>query len=91
MYEWDEAKNQLNIEKHGISFEVASEAFDDPNRLILADQCHSQDEERYFCIGKVGDMILTVRFVPRNGAIRIFGAGHWRRERKFYEQRNQIH
>ena len=90
MFEWDEAKNQLNIEKHGISFEVAKEAFDDPWHIILADQDHLQDEKRYFCVGKVGDMVLTVRFVLRDGTIRIFGVGHWRKERKFYEQKNQI-
>ena len=90
MFEWDEGKNQSNIEKHGISFEVAKEAFSDPRRIILVDQAHSQDEERYFCVGRVGEMILTVRFVLRNETIRIFGAGHWRKERKFYEQRNKI-
>ena len=83
-------KNKSNIEKHGVSFEAAKEAFNDPNHLILADQDHSQNEERYFCVGKVGEMVLTVRFVLRDGVIRIFGAGHWRKERKFYEQRNQI-
>ncbi|MDR2166760.1 MAG: BrnT family toxin [Clostridiales bacterium] len=91
MYEWDEGKNQDNIKKHGISFDLAKEAFNDPKRLILVDEHHSQDEERHFCVGKVGEMVLTVRFVLRNGKIRIFGAGHWRKERKYYEQRNQIH
>jgi len=90
MFEWDNDKNQLNIEKHGISFEIAKEAFNDPVRLILADADHSQSEERYFCVGKVGEMILTVRFVIRDGKIRIFGAGHWRKERKYYEQKNRI-
>jgi len=91
MFEWDDEKNKQNIIKHGISFEVAKEAFDDPTRLILADADHSHDEERYFCVGKVGEMILTVRFVPRDNKIRIFGAGHWRKERRYYEQRNQIY
>ena len=90
MFEWDEDKNKLNIEKHGISFEIAQIAFDDPKRIILVDEHHSQEEMRYFCVGKVDEMILTVRFVIRDSVIRIFGAGHWRKERKYYEQANQI-
>jgi uncharacterized DUF497 family protein len=48
MFEWDEAKNQSNIEKHGVSFEVAKTVFADPDRLTLIDEEHSQDEGRYF-------------------------------------------
>jgi len=90
IFEWDEDKNKLNIEKHGVSFEIAKIAFADPKRIILVDENHSQEEIRYFCVGKVGEMILTVRFVIRDSVIRIFGAGHWRKERKYYEQANQI-
>jgi len=34
----------------------------------------------------VGGNILTVRFVYREGKIRIFGAGFWRKGRKYYEE-----
>lgn len=37
-YEWDERKNRLNQRKHGIGFETAAEAFDDPNCLIVPDR-----------------------------------------------------
>lgn len=30
VFEWDEYKNQVNIEKHKISFETAAHVFDDP-------------------------------------------------------------
>ena len=36
-FEWDENKNLDNIEKHGVSFEMAQEAFFDKNRIILKD------------------------------------------------------
>ena len=88
MFEWDEEKNRLNIEKHGISFEVAKDAFGDPKRLILADKKHSLREKRFYCIGKVGSKIVTVRFVARDDKIRIIGAGVWRKERKIYEDRH---
>jgi len=49
IFEWDENKNKLNIEKHGISFEVAKEVFYKKERLIKFDEKHSQDEARHFC------------------------------------------
>jgi uncharacterized protein len=55
LFEWDESKNQANVEKHGISFSVAQFAFADSKRLILEDLEHSIVEKRYYCIGKVGD------------------------------------
>ena len=64
-FEWDEKKNSTNQKKHGVSFEKAQDAFFDPNRLILADVKHSPSEERYFCIGKIKEGILTVRFTMR--------------------------
>ena len=88
MYEWDEDKNKLNIEKHGISFDEAKKVFDDPDRLTLFDEGHSHSEDRYFCIGNVNGGILTVRFVIRNAVIRIIGAGYWRGGKRRYEERN---
>ena len=91
-FEWDEKKNKTNIEKHGVDFEDAQEAFFDPKRIILEDTHHStQKEKRYFCFGKLNNGIATVRFVTRNGKIRIFGAGFWRKGKKYYEQRHKIH
>ena len=88
MFTWDENKNQSNIEKHGVDFETAKNAFYDPNRLTLFDEGHSTEESRYFCIGKVCDGILTVWFVVRAETIRIIGAGYWRKGKKLYEERS---
>ncbi|NLD38162.1 MAG: BrnT family toxin [Desulfatiglans sp.] len=77
--------------KHGVSFKEAQEAFLDENRIILEDVIHSTDEKRYYCIGKVADGIMTVRFTYREDIIRIFGAGFWRKGEKRYEEKNKIH
>jgi uncharacterized DUF497 family protein len=90
-FEWDEAKNQENIEKHLISFEEAQEAFYDKKRIIIKDKKHSKQEDRFFCIGNDGKGIITVRFTMRNQNIRIFGAGYWREGRDRYEQKNNLH
>ena len=86
MFEWDDDKNKKNIEKHGVSFETARLVFDDPARLTLFDEGHSQTEDRYYCIGKVNGGIMTVRFVLRDTTVRIIGAGYWRGGKKRYEK-----
>jgi uncharacterized DUF497 family protein len=90
-FEWDEQKNLENVVKHGISFVEAQRAFADPKRVIAEDLSHSDAEKRYLCFGKVGDGVMTVRFTYRSSAIRIFGAGYWRRGKQIYEHENQIH
>ena len=72
-FEWDENKNRENIDKHGVSFQEAQEAFGDERRIIMKDIRHSEDEQRFFCLGKVMDEVMTVRFTYRRGKIRIFG------------------
>jgi uncharacterized DUF497 family protein len=34
MYEWHETKNNSNLEKHGLDFNLAIEVFSDPNGII---------------------------------------------------------
>ena len=87
-FEWDEKKEADNKSKHSLEFETAQYAFFDPDRLIVHDSEHSEVEERWFCIDKVDNLVLTVRFTYRDGVIRIFGAAQWRKWRKFYEQNN---
>jgi hypothetical protein len=90
-FEWDSTKDRINQEKHGVSFALAQLAFLDHKRIILADLEHSQDEKRYYCLGKVAGGILTVRFTYRKSKIRIIGAGYWRKGKTIYEKENQIH
>ena len=88
-FEWDEKKDEANQKKHSVSFREAQFAFLDANRVILEDITHSTEQEtRYFCIGKVDEGILTVRFTYRNDKIRIFGAGYWRKGKRIYEEQN---
>lgn len=90
-FEWDVQKDTLNQEKHGVSFAFAQLAFLDSKRVILEDLGHSIGERRYYCIGRVAEGILTVRFTYRESKIRIIGAGYWRKGKKIYEEQNQIH
>lgn len=91
LFEWDSKKDLENQKKHGVSFAVAQYVFADSRRIIAEDVDHSNDEMRYYCFGKVGNGILTVRFTYRNNVIRIFGAGYWRKGKAIYEHENKIH
>jgi uncharacterized DUF497 family protein len=84
-FEWDEGKNRENVRKHGVSFQDAARAFLDPHRLIRYNATHSAIELRYYCFGRIGARVLTVRFTMRGQAIRIIGAGYWREGRETYE------
>ena len=90
-FEWDARKDTENLAKHGVPFALAQYAFADPKRVIAEDKMHSRKETRYFCFGRVGEGVLTVRFTYRSGVIRIFGAGYWRKGKTIYEHENQIH
>lgn len=73
IFEWDETKNSLNKQKHKISFETALHVFDDPNYIEMFDFEHSNIEERFIVIGKVGDIIFVV-FTERGPVIRLISA-----------------
>ncbi|MFQ5716329.1 MAG: BrnT family toxin [Nitrospinales bacterium] len=89
LFEWDNKKDHANREKHGVSFALAQHAFLDPCRVVAKDLKHSKAENRYYCVGKAGEGILTVRFTHRKGIIRIIGAGYWRKGKELYEKENK--
>ena len=50
-FEWDEIKAATNVRKHGVTLEVASTVFRDPQLLTTADLEHSEIEDRWFSVG----------------------------------------
>jgi len=50
-FDWDENKNKINLEKHGITFEEASTVFFDDRAIIFDDPEHSIDEDRFLLLG----------------------------------------
>nr|WP_320193284.1 BrnT family toxin [uncultured Desulfobacter sp.] len=51
IFEWDDAKNKINLKKHGVSFEEAQTVFFDDNAIEFDDPDHSLNEERYLLLG----------------------------------------
>ncbi len=75
-YEWDEVKAQLNIAKHGVSFDEAATAFCDEYGLVVFDEDHSDDEERFYLLGmsRKDRILLVVHCYRSNDIIRIISA-----------------
>jgi uncharacterized DUF497 family protein len=66
-FEWDRKKENINIKKHGVSFEQASYVFADPFALNRYDEEHSEDEERWILLGKsLNQTILLVAHTFRD-------------------------
>ena len=50
-FDWDENKNRINLEKHGITFEEAGTVFFDDRAIVFDDPEHSIDEVRFLLLG----------------------------------------
>ena len=87
-FEWDEAKADSNLQKHGVSFEEARTVFENPLAVIFDDVSHSESEDREIIIGHSSqNRLLLVCFTERASAVRIISARTaTRRERTDYEE-----
>lgn len=73
-FQWDENKNELNREKHGIDFSDASKIFEKPT-LDAFDDRKAYGEVRYNSIGQMDDgTCINVTHTERDGDIRIISA-----------------
>jgi uncharacterized protein len=61
-FEWDEQKNESNLRKHGVLFEDAVLAFDDPRCLIYPERVEA-GETRWHAIGAVEGSYLFLTVV----------------------------
>lgn len=86
VFEWDEDKARSNVEKHGVTFEEAVEAFFDP--FYQGGDASVEGERRDFVLGySLIQRLLLVIHTERPSATRIISARPaTRAERKLYEQ-----
>ena len=73
-FEWDEDKDRLNKKNHGFSFTEILEIFDDPAFLEGFDREHSEEEERYYGIGCINNVLYIIVFYTFRERIRIISA-----------------
>ncbi|MHB1565287.1 MAG: BrnT family toxin [Acidiferrobacter sp.] len=89
-FEWDLSKERANLRKHGVSFSEAVETFLDAHGFQLTDQTHSEEEARFYWVGKSDTgRVLTTRFTHRGQKIRIIGSAEWRKFRRLYDETTQ--
>ena len=74
-FEWDPAKEQSNIEKHGVDFTEAATVFGDPLEITISDPDHSVGEYRFLSIAHSSrNRILVVSYTEREDRVRIISA-----------------
>jgi uncharacterized DUF497 family protein len=89
-FDWDPAKDASNRVKHGVSFEAAQLALNDPHAISEVDRV-VEGEERWKTISAVGGLILLIAHTYENHGheelVRIISARKANaRERSRYEQ-----
>ena len=84
MFEFDDAKNRRNKEKHGIDFIEAQALWKDANLLEIP--AKTQDEPRFMVIGSIGTTCWSAVITYRAGRIRIISVRRSRKkEQELYE------
>jgi len=86
-FEWDEAKNQTNIRKHGIGFDTAKRIFEG-TVATSPDRRRDYGEERRISIGRVEPgALIVVAHTERSGRTRLISARPAsRKERRVYHE-----
>lgn len=88
--EYDEAKNAINIAKHGISFELVAK-LDFLNSIVTQDTRTDYGEKRFITYAPLEDRLHCLIWTWRNGKMRpISFRKANRRERIDYEKRSSI-
>ena len=90
-FEWDPAKAESNIAKHGVTFEEAATVFDDPYARVIDDPDHSLEEERFIILGmsmRARELVVShclrgsggemIRIISARRATKRESAQYWR-------------
>jgi uncharacterized DUF497 family protein len=59
-FEWDDTKAEQNFATHGVSFEAARLAFEDPFAIVRGDHRQDYGEDRFILLGIVQERLLAV-------------------------------
>ena len=73
-FEWDDDKAERNRRDHGITFEMARDAFHDAFAVEWLDADRSDGEMRFGLLGMAGHRLLFVAYTLRADRIHIISA-----------------
>lgn len=93
-FEWDDGKAESNLKKHDVSFEEASTVFYDPHAIVIDDDAHSHDEQRFIILGvssAARTLIVCHCYWEAREHIRIISARQAtsREEHTYWRRRNE--
>ena len=83
MIVYDDGKNQENIKKRGLPFDMVND-LDWDNALIALDDRYDYNEDRYQALGFIGKRLFVVVFTLRGDDIRVISlrkATKWEQNR----------
>ena len=73
-FEWDDAKAQANVAKHGVSFPYAVRVFLDMSIVRLPTVRAEDGEDRLKAIGEIEGRLFAVVYVMRGAVCRLISA-----------------
>ena len=87
-FDYDPRKAATNLRKHGVSFNEAITALGDRLRITLADELHSEDEERWITLAtSANGRVLVIVYTETESTVRLISArGATATERAQYEE-----
>lgn len=88
-FEWDEGKNRMNIQKHGLSFEYAKILFANFMKINV-DNRSEYKEKRFIGYGEIDRRLMCVVYTERkHNKIRIISFRKANKSEKEYYKKNQ--
>ena len=86
-FEWDEAKRQINLAKHGLDF-ADSERIFDYDVWEIEDTREEYGEERLITFGLLSGRVVVLVHTPREGGLRVISLRRANRDEEalFFER-----
>jgi uncharacterized DUF497 family protein len=90
-FEWDDAKAAANYAKHGVSFAMGCDVFNDPFAIEQIDDRHDYGEDRWTILGMAQGRILLVAYTMRQDRVRLISvrAAEPFERREYHEQNDR--
>jgi uncharacterized protein len=86
VYEWDEAKREANLKKHGLDFDDADIVYGNPNKITFAIGDRGEARWRDIALVEPNGVVLALIYTVRGYNIRIISFRRAsRRERRIYD------
>lgn len=86
MYEWDEAKREANLRKHGLDFDDANIVYENPNKVTFSQTGHSEARWRDIALVESNGIVLALVYTVRRYNVRVISFRKAsRKERRIYD------